>query len=234
MTQIIFILTLIISAFIFSVSAQTPDARQAFASGIKSANQGEFQTALKQFQVTLEFVKNEQRDNLFRAKIHFNIGVCYYKLKMLEKASIEYERAILLNPNYEKAFYALGMANAELKNWQTAEQAFSGAIRINKRNGETWFDLAFVYLAQNDYDAAQKAFEKSIKLKSVDSAISHNNIGVILAMNGDVNAAIKEFETALRKSDGNLTVAQGNLEFCKSLDKNTFAKLEFSEKNIRL
>lgn len=227
MTQIIFILSLIISAFIFSVSAQTPDVQRAFESGIKSANQGEFQTALKQFQTSLEFAQNTQTDDLFRAKIHFNIGVCHYKLKEREKASVEYQRAILLYPNYEKAFYALGMAQAELKNWQTAEQAFLGAIRVNKRNGETWFDLAFVYLAQNDYASAQKAFEKSIKLKSVDASISHNNLGVILAMNGDVNAAMKEFETALRESNGNLTVAQRNLEFCKSLDKNLTAKLEF-------
>lgn len=232
MTQIIFILSFIISAFIFSVSAQTPDVRQAFESGIKAANQGEFQTALTQFQTSLEFAENGETDDFFRAKIHFNIGVCHYKLKEREKASAEYERAILLNPNYEKAFYALGMAQAELKNWQTAEQAFLGAIRLNKRNGETWFDLAFVYLAQNDYDSAQKAFEKSIKLKSVDAPISHNNLGVIFALNGDINAAIKEFEIALKKSNGNLTVAANNLQFCKSLDKNLTAKLEFGRKNI--
>lgn len=177
----------------------------------------------------------DDADDVYRAKLHFNIGVCLYRLKQNEQATSEFEEAIkLAKGDYEKAFYALGMAQAELKNWEKAETAFRGALRLNKTNGETWFDLAFVYLARKDYESARKAFQKSVEYKSVAAPIGHNNLGVILALNGDIGAAVKEFETALKKTNGNFAVAERNLQFCKSLGQ-TFstelvAKLEFGEK----
>lgn len=233
MKRIIFSIFVILSALVFSVSAQT-GTQGSFEKGMKSASIGKYEIALAEFQTSLDFAKSEETTDFFRAKIHFNIGVCFYQLKEQSKSVAEFERAILLNPNYEKAFYALGMAQAELKNWSEAEQSFFGAIRLNKRNGEAWFDLAFVYLAQNDYDSAKEAFQKSIRLKSVDSAIGHNNLGVILAMNGNVSSAVKEFENALKESNGKLTVAERNLQFCKSLgqtfNQDLVAKLEFDKK----
>lgn len=231
MKRIIFSVIFIFSAFIFGVSAQNLNVRQSFESGMLLAKNGEFETALKQFQTSLSLVEIEQTDDIFRAKIHFNIGVCLYQLKEQAKAVAEFERAILLDFNYEKAFYALGMAQFELKNWSESERAFLGAIRLNERNGETWFDLSFAYLAQSDFDSAKTSFQKSIKFKSVSASIGHNNLGVIFAMNGDFELAVKEFETAISKSDGNFAVAERNLQFCKSLGQNRelVAKPEFTK-----
>jgi tetratricopeptide (TPR) repeat protein len=229
MKRIIFSIFVILSAFVFSVSAQTT-AQTAFEKGMSSANGGKFETALSEFQTSLAFAENADASDNFRAKIHFNIGVCFYKLKQNAEAVREFEQAVKLKKgDYEKAFYALGMAQAELKNWDEAEKAFRGAIGSNKQNGEAWFDLAFVYLAQENYELAQTAFQKSIELKSVDSSISHNNLGVILALSGDVNAAVKQFEKALQKSNGKLIVAERNLQFCKTLGQNLSAKLEFGK-----
>ena len=232
MKRIIFSIFVILSAMVFSVSAQTA-ARQNFEQGIKSANDGKYEAALGEFQTSLAHANTNETSNSFLAKIHFDIGVCFYQLKNYEQSSIAYERAILLDANYEKAFYALGMVEVELGDWSKAEQAFLGAIRLNKRNGESWFDLAFVYLAQENYSSARIAFQKSIKLKSIDSAIGHNNLGVILAMDGDFDLAIKEFENALKQSHGNFAVAERNLQFCKSLgqniSRNFSAKLEIGK-----
>ncbi len=226
MKQIIFSIFVILAALSLSVSAQTT-AQTAFEKGMISASGGKFETALSEFKTSLAFAENADTNNDFRAKIHFNIGVCFYKLKRNAEAVSEYERTVKLKTNYAKAFYALGMAQAELQNWQKAETAFRGAIRVNQQNGEAWFDLAFVYLAQKNYDSAQTAFQKSIELGSVDAPISYNNLGVILALGGDVNAAVKQFETALQKSNGKLSVAERNLQFCKTLGQNLSAKLEF-------
>lgn len=231
MKRIILSIFITVTAFVLSASAQS---LQVFESGMKLAQKGEFQTALPKFEESLELSKSEDTSDSFRAKIHFNIGVCFYQMKEQAKSVKEFEQAILFNPNYEKAFYSLGMAQFELKNWQSAEKAFLGAIRLESKNGENWFDLAFVYLAQKNYESAQNAFQKSIKLKSVDASISHNNLGVIYAMNGDFDAAVREFESALKKSDGKFAVAERNLQFCKSLGQNFSAdlltKLEFKQK----
>ncbi|MEP6900790.1 MAG: tetratricopeptide repeat protein [Actinomycetota bacterium] len=233
MKRIIFSIFIILSLLVFSVSAQT-GAQAAFEKGMNSAQSGKYETALAEFQTSLAFAESDHTKNEFLAKIHFNIGVCLYQLKQNKQAVPEFEQAVKLNGgDYEKAFYALGMTQAELKNWQAAEQAFRGAIGLNRRSGEAWFDLAFVYLAQNDFDSARNAFQKSVQYKSVASPVSHNNLGVISAINGDLTSAVKEFEKALKESNGKFTVAERNLQFCKSLGQNLsgdlVAKLEFKK-----
>ena len=234
MKRIILNIFVILAAMVLSVSAQSLKTRQTFEKGMNLAKAGKYETALGDFKKSLRLAESDDTDNKFRAKIHFNIGVCLYQLKQNTEAVAEFEQAIELGKNdYEKAFYALGMAQAELKNWQSAEQAFRGAIGLNKRNGEAWFDLAFVYLAQNDLDAARNAFQRSVELKSVATSIGHNNLGVLLAMTGDINSAVKEFETALKQSNGKFAVAERNLQFCRSLGQNfkqeLMAKLEFGK-----
>lgn len=224
----------ILTISVLSAAAQSLATRRAFEKGLELANAAKFETALDSFKRSQTLADIEDAAANYRAKIHFNIGVCFYRLKQNGKAAREFEEAIrLANGDYEKAFYALGMAQAELKNWSKSEEAFRGAIRLNKRNGEAWFDLAFVYLAQNDYDAAKQAFQKSVELKSVASMIGHNNLGVILAINGDIDSAVREFETALKKSNGKFAVAERNLQFCKALGQNfsqdLVAKLEFGK-----
>jgi tetratricopeptide (TPR) repeat protein len=217
---------------VLSVAAQSFTTQQMFEKAVSMANEEKFETALPVFKDVLALAKIDDADAGFRAKVHFNIGVCLYRLKQSEKAVKEFEEAIkLAKGDYEKAFYALGMANAELKNWEEAEAAFRGAIRLNKQNGEAWFDLAFVYLANKEYDSAKSAFQKSVEYKSVAAPVGHNNLGVILAISGDIDSAVKEFETALKKSNGKFTIAERNLQFCKSLGQNfngdLMAKLEF-------
>jgi len=234
MKSIFLSIFVILTALVSGVSAQSAGMRQTFEKAVSQANEGKFETALVDFKKSLALAESEDADADYRAKVHFNIGVCLYRLKQSEKSVGEFEDAIkLAKGDYEKAFYALGMAQAELKNWREAEKAFRGAIRLNKQNGEAWFDLAFVYLAQSDYDAARAAFQKSVEYKSVASHIGHNNLGVIFAINGDLNAAVREFETALKQSGGKFTVAERNLQFCKSLGQNSnrdlVAKLEFGK-----
>jgi tetratricopeptide (TPR) repeat protein len=217
---------------VLSAAAQSAGTQQIFEKAVSLANEEKFAAALGDFKKSLALAETEDADDDYRAKIRFNIGVCLYRLKQSEKSVGKFEEAIkLAKGDYEKAFYALGMAQAELKNWSEAEKAFRGAIRLNKQNGEAWFDLAFVYLAQKDYESAREAFQKSVELKSVDSTIGHNNLGVIFALNGNLAAAVKEFETALKQSGGKLAVAERNLQFCKSLGQNFnrdfVAKLEF-------
>ena len=224
----------ILTALVFSAPAQSFGTQQTFEKGVSLANEGKFETALADFKKSLTLAEIDDAKDDFRAKIHFNIGVCLYRLKQNAKATSEFEEAIKLTKgDYEKAFYALGMANAELKNWQKAEEAFRSAIGLNKRNGEAWFDLAFVYLAQKNYESARAAFQKSVEFKSIAAPVGHNNLGVIAAINGDLDAAVKEFEAALKKSNGTFTVAERNLQFCKSLGQNfnreSLAVLEFSK-----
>ncbi len=214
---------------ILTVGAIAQSTATAFERGIRRASAGQFEVALEDFRKAMESSGAEPITDATRSRIHFNAGACLYRLGRFVEAGSEFSRSIRLDPTYEKAFYSLGMTEAELGNWQTSADAFEAALRLNKRNGETWFDLAYSYLALERNEDAERAFRNSIRFGTRDSPISHNNIGVLMALNGRTRDAIREFETALELSNGALAVADENLRFCRS----SAASLSFAERSTR-
>ncbi|HEX8196185.1 MAG TPA: tetratricopeptide repeat protein [Pyrinomonadaceae bacterium] len=223
-TLLIFILLILSSA---SVPAQT--AKQSFKKATQAAKAGNYEQALALYQKALETADSNALTS-FLARIHYNLGVCFFHSNQPEKAVKEYERAIELSGGYHRAFRALGLAQRDLKNWKAAKESLVKAVRISgERDGEAWFDLAMILIEEKDFISAAEAFKQAIKNKSVALAASHNNLGVILALNNDFPAAEKEFEIALQKSDGKFREAKNNLDFCRyqRTNRELQAKLEF-------
>lgn len=206
--------------FAVSVSAQSPSVPVSFREGTKLANAGEFVKALSSYRAVLIEADSVRSDNDSLARLHYNLGVCQYRLNHPEEAAEEFHLAIKLKGgNYSRAFYALGMAESARGNWPGARLAFLETLKLDGTNGEAWFDLAFAYLEEGNFTAAEAAFQNSIIHKSVDSALSHNNVGVFLALRGQFSSAAEEFETALKSSGGKLVLARNNLEYCRARER---------------
>lgn len=214
----IFVLLLHIGAF-----AQNSQ----FEKGLSFAGNGDFQNALPYFQNSF----NSKLSAKKLAQIHYNIGVCFYRLNQPNSAIIELNQAISLNPNYERSFYALGMVLKDLKNFTESENAFRLALKISN-NGETWFDLGLVLFELKKYEEAVTAFQNAEKLGSIAVAESHNNLGVIYALKGDFYSAEKEIK--ISKNLG-FSEAENNLQIIQkaiiSNDKSLVGKLILKEKN---
>ena len=213
-------LGLIFVFLILTAGAFGQESRQriAFENAVAAAKNGDHINAITGFKNALVQATVAGESDEFLSKIHFNIGVCLYKLDHAEESIPEYREAIRLSGNkYERAYYSLGMAELAGSNWTNAEEAFLNAIRLNEKNGEAWFDLAFVYIAKKDYDSAATAFDKSIRFSTIDAAISHNNLGVLAALKGELNAAEKEFVLAIDSAKGSFPAALNNLEICKAI-----------------
>ena len=218
-----FILVLI---FALSTAAQTPSVKMPFDEGTRLAQSGEFERALVSYQAALAASKNSPIEPRSLARLHYNLGVCEYRLGRADKAIVELETAIdLRGGEYSAASYALGMAESEHGNWAKARSAFLDALKTNDRNGEAWFDLAFAYLGENDPKNAEASFRNAIRLKSIDTPLSHNNVGVMLAMRGEIEAAKAEFKAAVRTSGGRLKIAENNLRSCE-IQASNVAKIE--------
>jgi Flp pilus assembly protein TadD len=218
--------------FAVSVSAQKDLVKQMFSEAAKAAQNAEYEKALEKFQKLNQSSKAEDFNADFSARIHFNVGVCLYRLGRNSEAVAEFNEAIDLSGGaYQKAFYALGMAETALKNWREAETNFREAVKLKPSDGEAWFDLGLVLLEDENFKAAGEAFQDSIRFKTVAASDAHNNLGVIYALKADFSSAEKEFETALRESNGESVEAENNLRFCKfyrqSFDVNLLAKLKF-------
>jgi Flp pilus assembly protein TadD len=226
-----------ILGFGITVSAQdTPLVKRAFADGTKLAQNAQYEPALENYRRAIVFSESEKIEKDFLARIHFNAGVCLFHLRRNNEAIAEFDQAINLSGGaYQKAFYALGMAQTKLKNWQKAEAAFRDAVSLKRTDAEAWFDLGMVLIERKNFAAARSAFENALKYKSVAATDARNNIGVILALAGDLAAAEKEFETALAEAKGESAItlrARNNLRFCRLYKQakltSTPAKFEFS------
>ena len=211
-----FIIAFFLLIFALPVFGQSLLAKRAFDEATRAANAGEFEKALKGYRSAM--ILDDEGPEEFTEKIRYNLGVCLYRTGQLKAAVNELNKAIRLSGrNRERSFYALGMAESALEHWPAARDAFLKALAIRPDNGETWFDLAFVYLALRDHESAAAAFRKSIDHRSVDAALGHNNLGVIMAMNFEFDKAEIEFHNALKLSNGRLTAARKNIEFCRSI-----------------
>lgn len=203
-----------------SVPAQSPVVRPLFNQGTVFAKAGEFEKALASYRTALKMSENGENNVNFLARLRYNLGVCEFHLGRWETAVSEYRKAIeLRGGDYAEAFYALGMAETARKSWPQARDAFLGALKHNKKNGEAWFDLGFAYVSERNFEQAEIAFRKAIALRSIDTPLSHNNVGVILAMRGDMTAAKYEFDLAYRLSAGRLKMAESNRRFCERYEQ---------------
>lgn len=183
---------------------------------ISAAAQGEFDDAVHQAQTG----RYEQALSSFRAiavskpsaRASFNIGACLYRLERYGEAADELKAAVAQDPGYQKAWYALGKAYMELNEPRAAASALQKAVELDKKDAEAWFDLGLVLLAENDMSNAYAAFQRSIEFKTVSAADAHNNLGVIMALQGDISGAIKKFKLV----SGDSAEARANLEVCLS------------------
>src|SRR5688500_8498139 len=111
------VLFFVLVIFVLSITAQTPNVRKAFDRGAQNARNGQFEKAIENYRQTILLAGIEKPDNGFLARVHFNLGVCFYQLKQPEKAAAEFGEAVKLSGRtYQKAFYALGMAEKDSGN----------------------------------------------------------------------------------------------------------------------
>lgn len=208
-----FVFLLILS---INVAAQSPIVSKLFSDGTRLANEGQFSAALKSYKTALFAAENEYVGANYLARLHYNIGVCHFRLERFDQAADEFKHAIILQKNYAAAHYALGMAQTRKRAWKAASVSFTRVLELQPANGEAWFDLAFASIGTGELDKAGDAFRKSIEFASIDSPLSYNNIGVILAAKGDLAGAERAFETAIAMSGDTLPEARTNLEFCRT------------------
>lgn len=183
---------------VLSISA----AAQGFDDAVRQAQTGNYDEALLIFRALAA--------NKPSALTSFNIGACLYRLGRYDEAAVELKAAVAQDKSYQKAWYALGKAYMELEDLGAAGQAFRRAVELNKRDAEAWFDLGMVLLAGKDNSGAYAAFQRSIELRTVSIADAHNNLGVIMALRGDIGGAIKKFKLV----SGDSAEAKTNLDLC--------------------
>jgi tetratricopeptide (TPR) repeat protein len=201
------LLLLTLTAGAVSVKAQMNDANEAIERGNEYFNRGQYELAIFEYRGALNWPGGHQ------ARARLNMGICKQRLGHPREAVAEYRAAIKLSEGkYPSASYALGVALQDLRRYQEAREAFAQAVKgSGGKHAEALFELALESQRAGDDRAAFERYRQAIEQSRDCIPACHNNLGVILAKEGMLEEAMREFETAVKRSHGKFAEAGQNL-----------------------
>jgi len=142
---------------------------------------------------------------------HNEIGVIYLNdYQDYDKAIMEFEKAIAINPSFDQAYDNLGVAYDHKGNLDEAIVQHKKAIELNPYNAKSFNNLGNAYNKLNRFDEAIANYQNALKLNPDYKAV-YNNLGVIYYKKGMYKEAREYWEHAL-KIDPNFKMVQENLD----------------------
>jgi tetratricopeptide (TPR) repeat protein len=128
---------------------------------------------------------------------YYELGVIFYNIGTMDKASGFLKKCVAINPNSEMAYYYLGQIHYRNGLHSDSKQMFINTIKLNPKNYKAHYFLGLVLRQLNDYEWAIKEFEtaqKSDELK-VKSFLAKGSCHM---ERGQHPKAIQEFDRGLK------------------------------------
>lgn len=163
-----------------------------------------------------------------RAKILANIGRLYLKNENYEKAVLEYEKAIALNPQVVEAYNGVGIAYTMLNRFSDAIDAQQKALSLQPDFAEAHAGLGLIYLAQKKNALALKHYQQALALNqnSIENPKIkfeeeiNLKIGLILINQKRYSEAVSAYQAVIELNKNNAE-AYHNLGICYAHQQKT-------------
>ena len=111
-----------------------------------------------------------------RARVHGNLGKAYLDAGKYEKARVEFEKTLQLNPTFLGAYNNLATIYIDhYRHYEMARQYLQEAIRRNPNYPSAYLNLGVVHLQLRELEAATRAFRKFLKLEP-KNLLGHYNL----------------------------------------------------------
>ncbi|MFQ5750778.1 MAG: tetratricopeptide repeat protein [bacterium] len=131
-------------------------------------------------------------------RVYYELGVVYRNNKKnYKKAAENFTKATQINPEYDLAFYSLGVSLTELSRFDEAIMALENALAVTKRKrwADPYYRMAVVYNRQGKFSQAKKAAVDALNIKKNYGAASYE-AGIASKNLGQIQTAKKYFEAA--------------------------------------
>ena len=163
-------------------------------------NLEKYSSALRIYSKIINYFENydkvldsNYRDRYF-ARVCYKKALTLYYLNRYEESVEYYNKAININPIYEKAFINKGIILAKLMVFDAALEAFNAAIEINERSEISYFNIDIIYSKLERYEDALYSFNKAAEL-GYDYA--YLNVAIILERLGRIDEAFNIYDKAI-------------------------------------
>ncbi|MGD9141941.1 MAG: tetratricopeptide repeat protein [bacterium] len=128
--------------------------------------------------------------------VYFALGNIYYDDASPMEARLNYEKALELNPKFNKARINLAMLYAETADPDTALALLAEALAIDPKDPKAYNNIGMINYSKGNMDGAVKAYSRSIEIDP-DNAESHYNLGLAFAESGLLVEALREWRVVL-------------------------------------
>jgi tetratricopeptide (TPR) repeat protein len=138
---------------------------------------------------------------------HYLLG-CYYQERGSHREAIEeFQKVLLIDPNYIKAYNGMGVSYDLSGDSSKAIEVYQKALKINPKLDYVLNNLGYSYLLQGRIDEAISAFEKAIALNHKETRY-YNNLGLAFAQKDQFELAFSEFVKAGDESEAHYNIAR--------------------------
>jgi tetratricopeptide (TPR) repeat protein len=134
------------------------------------------------------------------ANLYYEIANHYYDQIMPVEARTNYERALELDPDFNKARVNLAMLLVESDEVDSAKALLKEAIKREPTDAKAYNNLGMVYYSELEVGKAVDYFQRSLEIEP-GNAEAHYNLGLAFAEAGLLLEAIREWRTVLELAD---------------------------------
>ena len=124
--------------------------------------------------------------------VHYNLGVVYQRLGLLDKAVEEYKKEIAISPHEPWSFENLGKIRLSRGHPDQAIPLFRRALSLYSKLSSSWAGLGRAYAQQKKFDQAITCYRRALALDP-DNGRFHYQLGQAYLRTGAKAAAQKEF-----------------------------------------
>ena len=158
-------------------------------SGLKKYNNGQYEEAIKDFDIAI----NTNQNNY---EFYYNRANAKYKLFRYSEAIQDCDKSISINSKFDRSYNSRGRAKYKLELYSEAINDFSQAILLNPNNDNYYLNRAYAESIIGEFEESVKDFDKALELNPNNS----NSLlyrGFSKRMSGNCEEAIKDYEKAL-------------------------------------
>lgn len=193
----------------------------------------------KKANLDTEKLSTQLKDTFLLADVHWNYGLYYSKIEVMDSAYFHYHKALkyyeFLNNEYYtgKMLYNIAFVQGRIKDYIGSEITIFKAIKIFKKLEKysnlyrCYKHLGIIYNNLNELDKAIIYFNNAKKyLNKIENDETFknsilNNLGLVYQKKGDFKEAINKFETVLK---GLKFKKNADEQYARALDNLTYTK----------
>jgi Flp pilus assembly protein TadD len=131
------------------------------------------------------------------AEIHFALALSQFNMSAWTKALTSCDRALALNPAFERALQLKGRCYGRMAKPQEAASAFRAALKLNSACDYCRIELASALVSLGKVEEAESLLSEVARRSPSNAAVQYD-LGKLLADRGNTAGAIASLEAAVR------------------------------------